>query len=104
MLDHFGGVKEPKGTPSHSGSLHFTVPLSRVKDTFLAVIIGQAGQDSSQDSRGVGQHYPACQLDELPHPAHGCQLNQVVWKGELVASRGAGTCIGEFPPNTMHKV
>lgn len=51
----------------------------RYKDTLLAVVVGEAGQDSGQDPRGVGQHHPASQLDELPHPAHGRQLDQVVW-------------------------
>lgn len=67
----------PPASQSYLGLLSFFSP---VKDTFLAVIVGQAGQDCSQDPRGVGQHHPAGQLDKLTHPAHGCQLDQVVWK------------------------
>lgn len=79
----------PEGapTPPTPGSYSFTPPfgllfflVSRVKDTFLAVIIGQAWQHGSENPRRVGQHHPAGQLDELPHPAHGCQLDQVIWK------------------------
>lgn len=83
-------VTHPKGDPPPLqgpaalqrpvGLLSF--PFSRAKDTFLAVVVGQAGQDGGQDPRGVGQHGPAGQLDELPHPAHGCQLDQVVWQRE----------------------
>lgn len=50
---------DPKGTPiPHARILSFIVSFGatlvsslRVKDTFLAVIVGQAGQDSGQDSR-----------------------------------------------------
>ena len=50
----------------------------REKDTLLAVVVGEAGENSSQDARGVGQNHPACQLNELPHPCHSCQLDQVI--------------------------
>lgn len=71
---------------------------SRVKDTFLAIIIGQAGQDSGQDPGRVGQHHPAGQLDELTHPAHGCQLDQVIWKRNGGRSGRVGTSARVLPP------
>lgn len=73
-------------------------PLSGAKDTFLAVIIGQAGQDGGQDPRRVGQHHPASQLDELPHPAHGRQLDQVIWKRNWWVPGGSARAAGVLPP------
>lgn len=98
---------DPKGTPiaPHRGPATSQPPLGllwfplfTVKDTFLAVIVGQAGQDSGQDSRRVGQHHPTSQLDELPHPAHGRQLDQVVWKRNWWVSGGSARAARMLPP------
>lgn len=96
-------MKEPKGPPSPLRIPPLHSLFSRVKDTFLAVIIGQAGQDSSQDPRGVGQHYPARQLDELPHPAHGCKLNQVIWKENWWLLEGLAHALESSLSSNMHK-